>query len=124
MGRIIKRYGNRKLYDTRESRYITLDEIAGYVREGEDVTVIENESGADLTAVSFAQILLEEERRKGDGFLSLPFLRQLIRGGEQALRDLVGQGLGALEDVGGMASRKVQDVLGLGNGDQERKTVE
>jgi polyhydroxyalkanoate synthesis repressor PhaR len=124
MGRIIKRYGNRKLYDTRESRYITLDEIAGYVREGEDVTVIENESGADLTAVAFAQILLEEERRRGDGFLSLPFLRQLIRGGEQALHELVGQGLGALESVGGMASRKVQDVLGLGNGDQERKIGE
>jgi polyhydroxyalkanoate synthesis repressor PhaR len=104
MGRIIKRYGNRKLYDTRESRYITLDEIAGYVRDGEDVTVIENETGGDLTAVALAQIILEEERRKG-GFLSVPFLRALVRDGEQAIRPL-GDGLGmgavgSLEELGG-----------------------
>jgi len=118
MGRIIKRYGNRKLYDTRESRYITLDEIAGYVRDGEDVTVIENETGADQTAVAFAQIILEEERRKG-GILSVPLLRTLIRDGEQALRAItesMGRGVSVIGDIGDYASRRVQDLVGLGDG--------
>ena len=129
MGRIIKRYGNRKLYDTRESRYITLDEIAGYVRGGEDVTVIENESGTDLTAVAFAQIILEEERRRGDEFLSLALLRQLIQGGEQALQGFVGQVGRSLEALGGVASRGVQGLVGIGEpagngGIDEHKTAE
>lgn len=94
MGRIIKRYGNRKLYDTRESRYITLEEIAGFVRDGEDVTVIDNESGGDLTTVAFAQIILEEERRKG-GSLPVVVLRDLIRSeGERAEA-----GLGSFGDL-------------------------
>lgn len=106
MGRIIKRYGNRKLYDTRESRYITLDEVAGFVREGEEVTVVENATGTDLTCVAFAQILLEEERRKG-GFLSLPLLRQLIRQGgptgEAIASEVHGgvNGLGRFDILGG-----------------------
>ena len=57
--RLIKRYGNRKLYDTSESRYITLDEIARLVRSGNDVKVIDNENGDDLTAITFAQIILD-----------------------------------------------------------------
>lgn len=118
MGRIVKRYGNRKLYDTRESRYITLDEIAGYVRDGEDVTVIENETGADQTAVAFAQIILEEERRKG-GILSIPLLRTLIRDGEQAVRAItegMGRGVSAIGDLGEFATRRVQSLVGLGDG--------
>ena len=83
MGRIVKRYGNRKLYDTRESRYITLDEVARYVRNGEEVTVIENRSGTEITSVAFAQIIVEEERRNS-GFLPVGVLRQLICKGEQA----------------------------------------
>jgi polyhydroxyalkanoate synthesis repressor PhaR len=119
MGRIIKRYGNRKLYDTRESRYITLEEIAGYVRDGEDVTVIENETGADQTSVAFAQIILEEERRKG-GILSVPLLRTLIRDGEQAIRSFtegMGRGVSAISDLGEFATRHVQSLVGLGGGE-------
>ena len=62
--RIIKRYTNRKLYDKQESRYVTLEEIARLVRRGEDLKVIDNETDEDLTAVTFAQIILEEEKRK------------------------------------------------------------
>ncbi len=64
MSRLIKRYGNRKLYDTQESRYVTLEVIASLVKQGEEVRVLDNDSGEDLTAVTFAQIILEEERRK------------------------------------------------------------
>jgi polyhydroxyalkanoate synthesis repressor PhaR len=132
MGRIIKRYGNRKLYDTRESRYITLDEIAGYVRDGEDVTVIENETGADQTSVAFAQIILEEERRKG-GILSVPLLRTLIRDGEQALRAFaegLGRGVSAIGGLGEFAAQRVQSLVGLGDGlgngsaKEDHKTLE
>src|SRR5437879_1910238 len=55
MGRLVKRYGNRKLYDTSESRYVTLDEIGRWVKAGEDVKILENDTGEDLTAVTFAQ---------------------------------------------------------------------
>ncbi len=116
MARIIKRYGNRKLYDTSESRYVTLEEIARYVRSGEDVTVIENETGEDLTALAFAQIILEEERRKS-GLLSLPVLRQLIQHGEQALEGIraqVDRGMGAIGEIGERAGRRVQEIVALG----------
>jgi polyhydroxyalkanoate synthesis repressor PhaR len=116
MGRIVKRYGNRKLYDTSESRYVTLEEIARYVRAGEDVTVIENETGEDLTALAFAQIILEEERRKS-GLLSLPVLRQLIQHGEQALQGIVAQvdrGMGAIGGIGERAGRRMQEFVAMG----------
>jgi len=73
MAYVIKRYSNRKLYDTQESRYVTLEAIAAFVKAGEEVRVVDNDSGEDLTAVTFAQIILEEERRK-NGFLPLPIL--------------------------------------------------
>jgi polyhydroxyalkanoate synthesis repressor PhaR len=79
--RIIKRYTNRKLYDKQESRYVTLEEIARLVRRGEDLKVVDNETDEDLTAVTLAQIILEEEKRKTH-LLSVPFLRKLIRSGE------------------------------------------
>jgi len=116
MARVIKRYGNRKLYDTSESRYVTLEEIARYVRAGEDVTVIENETGEDLTALAFAQIILEEERRKS-GVLSLPVLRQLIQHGEQALQGIAAQvdrSMGAIGEMGERAGRRVQELVGIG----------
>jgi polyhydroxyalkanoate synthesis repressor PhaR len=87
MPRLVKRYSNRKLYDTTESRYVTLDEIARWVKGGEEVKILENETGEDLTAVTFAQIILEEERRKS-GLLSLRVLRELIQHGEAALQNL------------------------------------
>src|SRR5205814_9131626 len=54
MSRLVMRYGNRKLYDTSESRYVTLDEIGRWVKAGEDVKILENDTGEDLTAVTFA----------------------------------------------------------------------
>src|SRR5882672_2593413 len=97
--RLVKRYGNRKLYDTSESRYVTLEEIGRWVKAGEEVKILENDTGEDLTAVTFAQIILEEERRKS-GLLSLRVLREIIQHGEAAL-----QGLSATVDRGMEAIR-------------------
>ena len=58
---LIKKYANRKLYDTRKSRYITLDEIAHLVRAGDDIKVIDRGNGSDLTQVTLSQIVLSED---------------------------------------------------------------
>src|SRR5438093_304328 len=62
---LIKKYANRKLYDTRTSRYITLEGIAQLISEGADVEVVDRESGRDLTPVVLSQTVLSEERRGG-----------------------------------------------------------
>jgi polyhydroxyalkanoate synthesis repressor PhaR len=111
MARLVKRYSNRKLYDTSESRYVTLDEIARWVKGGEDVKILENESGEDLTAVTFAQIILEEERRKS-GLLSLRVMRELIQHGESALHNLaasVESGIEAIRPAAEAARSRVQE---------------
>jgi polyhydroxyalkanoate synthesis repressor PhaR len=61
--RIIRRYANRKLYDLQESRYVTLDKLAGITRMGEEFQVVDNVTGRDLTAATLAQIVFEEEKR-------------------------------------------------------------
>ncbi len=83
--RIIKRYANRKLYDTRESRYVTLLDIARLIREGEELRIIDNKSKDDVTNVTFAQIIYEEEKI-GDGEPnSVGVLREFIRSGTDKL---------------------------------------
>lgn len=114
MPRLVKRYGNRKLYDTSESRYVTLDEIARWVRAGEEVKILENDTGDDLTAVTFAQIILEEERRKS-GLLSLPVLREIIQHGEAALQGIaatVDRATEAIRSAPASAGRRMQEEVG------------
>ena len=102
--RIIKRYSNRKLYDTDQSRYVTLDDIARLIRENQDVRVVDNETQGDLTAVTFAQIILEEEKRKAN-LVSVPFLRKLIHSGEAAVQDLSDTAKRALDQLGDLTGR-------------------
>jgi polyhydroxyalkanoate synthesis repressor PhaR len=112
MGRLVKRYGNRKLYDTSESRYVTLDEIGRWVKAGEEVKILENDTGEDLTAVTFAQIILEEERRKS-GLLSLRMLREIIQHGEAALQGLaatVDRGMEVIRSAPERAGRSVREL--------------
>lgn len=85
MSRLIKRYGSRKLYDTSESRYVSLEEVAAFVRDGQNVHVVDNRSGDDVTAVILTQII-SEEGRAGNGALSAGFLHDLLRVGEQAVK--------------------------------------
>jgi polyhydroxyalkanoate synthesis repressor PhaR len=111
--RVIKRYTNRKLYDTDQSRYVTLEDIARLIRQNEDVRVIDNETQDDLTAVTFAQIILEEEKRKTN-LVSVPFLRTLIHSGEAAVQDLSDSAKRALDQIGdltGRAGGRVREVV-------------
>lgn len=84
MIRLIKRYESRKLYDTEESRYVSLDEIAEWVRTGQDIRVVDNASSDDVTAQTLTQIILEEGRN-GRSRIPTEVLRDLVRFGERAL---------------------------------------
>lgn len=86
--RIIKRYQNRKLYDTSSSRYVTLDDIAGLIRQGEDVQIIDNQNQDDLTSVTLTQIIFEQEKKK-KSLLPLSTLRDIIQSGGGKIVDFV-----------------------------------
>ncbi len=76
--KVIKRYQNRKLYDTERSCYVTLNEIADLIKNGEDVKVIDNRTKRDLTSLTLAQIIFEEEKKRKK-FLPLDLLRNIIQ---------------------------------------------
>jgi len=79
--KIIKRYQNRKLYDTHESSYVTLDEIAKMIRNGEELRVIDNKTENDITAATLTQLLYESER-KAKTQPSVDLLKEIIRTGD------------------------------------------
>jgi polyhydroxyalkanoate synthesis repressor PhaR len=87
MAYVIKRYSNRKLYDTQESRYVTLEEIEEMIRGGKEISVVDASTGDDLTSVTLAQIILENERNHRAALPSA-FLHQLVKHGE-AWQDFV-----------------------------------
>ena len=105
---LIKKYANRKLYDTRTSRYITLDGIAQLVRDGHDIKVVDRDNGNDLTQVTLSQIVLEEEKR-GPG-------RLVDAGGEmlhdrgQALLDYVRKTLNVPADLRNQVERSRENL--------------
>lgn len=99
--RIIKRYANRKLYDTQRSRYVTLEQISEMIRNGDDVKIIDNKSKEDLTSVTLAQIIFEEEKKQRS-FLSLQTMKDLIQNGGESLSHLVNE-----------AQRRVTSILPL-----------
>jgi polyhydroxyalkanoate synthesis repressor PhaR len=74
----IKKYANRRLYDTESSTYVTLDRLAQMIREGRDFVVVDAKSGEDITHQVLTQIIVEEEARGGATMLPAAFLRQLI----------------------------------------------
>jgi polyhydroxyalkanoate synthesis repressor PhaR len=88
--RLIKRYGSRKLYDTEESRYVSLEEIGEWVRRGQQVKIQDNTTGDDVTAQTLALVIVEEGRR-GSSFFTSDLLHDLIRRGEQVFSSGVEQ---------------------------------
>lgn len=90
MSRIIKRYGNRKLYDTEGRRHISLEDIAVLVRQGVDVKIVDNTTEEDITAQTLTQVILEEGK-KGRNPLSSDILHDLIRWGNHVLDDSLQQ---------------------------------
>jgi polyhydroxyalkanoate synthesis repressor PhaR len=87
--RIIKRYANRKLYDTEHSCYVTLDQIAELIRQGLDVKIIDNNSKEDLTSVTLAQIIFEVEKKRH--LLPLMGLKSIIQTSGESIQDFVSQ---------------------------------
>ena len=103
--RVIKRYANRKLYDTHDSKYVTLDRIAELVRNGEEVKVLDNKSQKDLTKVTLAQIIYEEQKSGNATAWSVQTLRDFIQEGREKLVTSIKEGpvgklVGRAEELG------------------------
>ena len=92
--KIIKRYQNRKLYDTHESSYVTLDEIAKMIKSGEDLRVIDNKTKNDITAATLTQLLYESER-KAKTQPSVELLKEIIRHGDGSFSGYIQAKVGA-----------------------------
>ncbi|NLG99684.1 MAG: hypothetical protein GX491_20200 [Chloroflexi bacterium] len=117
---VIKRYSNRKLYDTESKRYVTLEDVAEFIRRGEDVRVVDHVSGEDLTSATLLQIIFEEERKIG-GLLPQVFLTRLIRTGGNtvnALRSLL-VAMDPFQTVDEEIRRRIQSLV-----EQEKLTAE
>ena len=87
--RVIKKYGNRRLYDTTLSSYVTLDELAASIRAGHDARIVDAQTGDDLTQTTLTQMILEG--RGAAQFLSVPILTQLLRMSDDALAEFFGR---------------------------------
>jgi len=106
---VIKKYGNRRLYNTSTSQYITLEEVAALVRNGKQVRVVDANTGQDLTRVTLTQIIVEDAKGGPTG-LPLELLRQLIVASDHAGREFVMWYLNSAFN----AYQKVQDSLQSG----------
>jgi polyhydroxyalkanoate synthesis repressor PhaR len=123
--RLIKRYPNRKFYDTEDKQYVSLKDIASLVRAEEEIQVIDNKSGEDITTLTLSQILREQERRAS--FLPQSLLTSLIRTssgglkqlrksfqaslkGLQVLEDEVQENIDALVDRGEISLAEAQEL--------------
>jgi len=85
---VIKKYGNRRLYDTAASRYVNLDDIAAFVREGKAVQVVDAKTGQDLTRVTLTQVIMEDAKVKPTG-LPLELLRQLVIASDEVRQEFL-----------------------------------
>lgn len=119
--KLIKRYGNRKLYDTQQSRYVTLDEISQMVRRGEELRVVDNRTQEDLTAVTLTQIMLEEQKNKNN-ILPLSLCKNLIQEGGDCLTDWLQKGRESLNTMRMEAEEHIARLIEKGHGTREEGT--
>ena len=108
---VIKKYGNRRLYDTAGSKYINLDDIATLIREGRDVKVVDAKTGQDLTRVTLTQIITEDAKDKPTG-LPLELLRQLIVASDEVRQEFIMWYLKSAFDTYAKVQDAVQSRLG------------
>src|SRR6266704_2394752 len=85
----IKKYANRRLYNTSTSSYVTLEDLAAMVKSGEDFIVYDAKSNEEITRSVLAQIIFEQENKEGQNLLPINFLRQLIRFYGDSMQTLV-----------------------------------
>jgi polyhydroxyalkanoate synthesis repressor PhaR len=95
---VIRKYGDRRLYDSSASRYVKLEDIARMIREGIDVEVRDARTGQDLTRVVLTQIVMEDARDR-DGGLPMQFLRQLVVASDRATREFLSWYLNGTMDL-------------------------
>jgi len=111
MSHIIKKYSNRKMYDTKASKPITLAGIAALIVRGDDVQVVDNQTGDDLTMVTLAQIILEQEKSKKE-LLSLPvLLREMIKRGRESLSEIIEKLLLSSTESALLTEEKAREVV-------------
>src|SRR5215212_8651651 len=108
----IKKYANRRLYDTESSTYITLDRLAHMVREGREFEVVDAKTGEDITRQVLTQIIVDEEARGGETMLPINFLKQLIGLYGNSMQNFVPQYLEAAMDAFQRNQSAVKDALG------------
>lgn len=109
--KVIKRYTNRKLYDTVESRYVTLDEIAEMIKQGVEVKIVDNRSKEDLTSVTLAQIIFEEEKKKNR--MPLSVLREIIRHPGESIQGFISRELTPrVASIREEAENRIEKLLG------------
>jgi polyhydroxyalkanoate synthesis repressor PhaR len=106
--RTIKRYANRKLYDMTDSSYVTLEEIAQFVKNGEEVRILDNKTKEDLTAVTLTQIIFEEEKRR-KRILPLATLRGVIQSGGEFIHRRIAEPVASFREE---AERTVATLRG------------
>ena len=114
--RIVKRYANRKLYDTQRSRYVTLEQIADMIRSGEDVKIVDNNSKEDLTAITLTQIIFEEEKKQS--FLPLSALRNIIQSGASNITQVASQAGERMRGIFKREGGENGDMAALGGGEE------
>jgi polyhydroxyalkanoate synthesis repressor PhaR len=108
---VIKKYGNRRLYDSSNSRYVNLDDIAEFIRAGKDVQVVDAKTGQDLTRVTLTQIITEDAKDKPTG-LPLELLRQLIVASDEVRQEFIMWYLKSAFDTYQRVQDTVQSRLG------------
>jgi polyhydroxyalkanoate synthesis repressor PhaR len=114
--RVVKRYANRKLYDTEEKRYVTLDQVAVLIRDGAEIKVVDNESGEDLTSVTLSQILVEQEKKR-EGGLPKTILTELVKSSTtffDYLRKTLGSWMSAANISEEAIERNIDDLVKKG----------
>jgi polyhydroxyalkanoate synthesis repressor PhaR len=128
----IKKYANRRLYNTGTSTYVTLEDLASMVKAGEDFVVYDAKTGEDITRSVLAQIIFEQENKEGQSLLPIAFLRQLIRFYGDSMQMLVPrfleQSMSSLTREQGKFREQMAQAFGVGGfgplEDQVRRNME
>lgn len=112
---VIKKYANRRLYNTDTSSYVTLDDLCDMVKEGSDFIVYDAKSGEDLTRSVLTQIIFEQEGKGGQNLLPVNFLRSLIGFYDNSLKDFVPHYLESSMQAFQKNQEKMREMMGMGN---------
>lgn len=121
---IIKKYANRRLYNTGTSTYVTLEDLAGMLKIGEDFVVYDAKTGEDITRSVLTQIIFEQESKQGQNLLPITFLRQLIRFYGDSMQMLVPRYLESSLDLFSREQEKFREQMAQAWGVGRLGTIE